>query len=106
MVFLSISLVMIRVLGWKENNVELAVSHLLFANDTLIFCEANREQIYNLHRLFLCSEAVSELKINLSRSEIILVSEVDGVESLASILWCRVALLPMKYLGLPLGVSY
>lgn len=103
---LSISLVTIRVLGWKENNVELAVSHLLFANDTLIFCEANRYQICNWHCLFLCFEAVSELKINLSRSEIILVSEVDGVESMASILWCRVALLPMKHLGLPLGVSY
>jgi hypothetical protein len=42
--------------------------------------------------------------MNLLRSEIILVSEVDGVESLASILWCRAALLPMKYLSLPLGV--
>jgi hypothetical protein len=65
-----------------------------------------RRSLCNLHYLFLCSEAVSELKINLLRSEIILVSEVDGVESLASILWCRAALLPMKYLSLPLGVSY
>jgi hypothetical protein len=32
--------------------------------------------------------------------------EVDDVEGLASIIGCRVAMLPMKYLGLPLEVSY
>lgn len=32
--------------------------------------------------------------------------EVDDVESLASIFGCRVALLSMKHLGLPLGASY
>jgi hypothetical protein len=30
---------------------------------------------------------------------------VEDVEELASILGCRVSLLPMKYLGLPLGAS-
>lgn len=43
------------------------------------------------------------LKINLAKSEIVPVSEVG--EGLASILECRVASLPMKYLGLPLGAS-
>jgi hypothetical protein len=31
---------------------------------------------------------------------------VDDVESVARIIGCRVALLLMKYLGLPLGASY
>jgi hypothetical protein len=90
----------------SRNNEEFAVSHLLFADDTLIFCEANSEQLRNLRCLFLCFEAVLGLKINLSKSEIIPVGEVVDVESLANIFGCRVAMLPMKYLGLPLGASY
>jgi len=54
----------------------------------------------------LCFEAVSGLKINILKLEIIPVCEVDGVESLASIMGCGVALLPLKYLGLPLGAPY
>jgi hypothetical protein len=34
------------------------------------------------------------------------VGDVDRVESLAGILGCGVATLPVKYLGLPLGASY
>jgi hypothetical protein len=40
---------------------------------------------------FLCFEAVSGLKINLSKSEIIPIGEVDDIESLASLFGCRVA---------------
>ena len=43
------------------------------------------------------------LKINLSKSEIVPVGHEEG---LVSILGCRVASLPMKYLSLPLGASY
>jgi len=49
---------------------------------------------------------VSGWKINLSKSETIPINEVDDVERLASIFGCRVAVLPMKYLGLPLGAPY
>jgi hypothetical protein len=56
--------------------------------------------------MFLCFEVVSGLKINLSKSEIVPVGDVGDVEGLSSILECGVALLPMKYLGLPLGAHY
>jgi hypothetical protein len=42
----------------------------------------------------------------LAKSELIHVGSVDQVESLARILGCGVATLPVKYLGLPLGASY
>ena len=48
-------------------------------------------------------EAYSGLKINLSKSENILVGRVDNVEMLASELGCGVGSLPTMYLGLPLG---
>jgi hypothetical protein len=51
------------------------VLHLLFADDTLIFCEPKVEQICNLRCLLLCFEAVSGLKINLSKSVIVPIGE-------------------------------
>jgi len=51
-------------------------------------------------------EAASGLRINLSKSEMVLVGEVRDVEELTSILGCGVASLPLKYLGLSLGAKY
>jgi hypothetical protein len=49
---------------------------------------------------------VSGLKINLSKSDIIPIGEVDDLDSLARIIGCMLALLTMKYLGLSLGTPY
>lgn len=85
---------------------QLYVSHLLFVDETLIFCDADAEQFRNLHRLLLCFEVVSGLRINLGKFEAITVGDVDNVEELTTILSCRVAQLPMAYLGLPLGARF
>jgi hypothetical protein len=85
------------------HNPGLSISHLLFADDTLIFCDADVEQLRNLRCLFFCFEAASGLKINLSKSEIVPIGEVQDVGMLASVFGCRVVGLHMKYLGLPLG---
>ncbi|XP_059446327.1 uncharacterized protein LOC132177866 [Corylus avellana] len=90
----------------SRNNPGLSVSHLLFADDTLILCGADEEHLKNLRCLFLCFEAVSGIKINLSKSEIVPIGEVEDIDRLANIFGCRVAGLPMKYLGLPLGAPY
>jgi hypothetical protein len=84
----------------------LVVNHLLFANDTLIFCGVQEEQIQHLRCIFLCFEAASGLRINLGKSEIVPIGEIEDVEGLAQLLGCRVASLPMTYLGLLLGASY
>jgi hypothetical protein len=63
------------------------------------------EQIQNLRCLLLCFEAVSWLKINLSKSVIVLIGALGNLEGLSSILGCGVELLPVTYLGLPLGAN-
>jgi hypothetical protein len=82
------------------------VNYLMFADDILIFCGAQEEQIRHLRCIFLCFEAASGLRINLGKSEIVPIGAVEDVEGLAHLLRCRVASLPMTYLGLPLGASY
>ena len=46
------------------------------------------------------------LKVNVGKSEIVPVGNVNNLDALANILHCRVDSLPMKYLGMPLGTSF
>ena len=85
---------------------ELVISHLLYANDTVLFCKANSQQLMYLGSTLMWFEAFSGLKINLSKSEIIPVGRVDNVELLASELGYGVGSLPTTYLGLPLGAPH
>ena len=82
------------------------VSHLLFANDTILFCDANEEQILHVLMLLLCFEAVTGLKVNALKSEMVPIGEVPNIHFLAEILGCRIGSLPMTYLGMPLGASH
>ena len=51
-------------------------------------------------------EAMSSLRINLDKSELIPVGCVDDEEELAAAIGCKVGSLPTTYLGLPLGAQY
>jgi hypothetical protein len=52
-----------------HNTTSLKISHLLFVDDTLIMCDANRDHILYLGHILLCFEAISGLKVNLRKSE-------------------------------------
>ena len=47
------------------------VSRLLFADDTLVFCDASKEHVKVLSSVFMWFEVVSGLKINLDKNELI-----------------------------------
>ena len=87
-------------------NTSMMVSHLLFADDTLIFCDANLSQLVKLHGILSMFEAVSGLKINLGKSELVLVGDVNNMGELVALPGCRQALLPMKCLGLAFGAKF
>ena len=46
------------------------------------------------------------LKVNVSKSEMVLIGEVNNVHTLARILGYSAGSLPMIYLGMPLGTSH
>ena len=84
----------------------LIVSHLLFADDTLIFCDANIDQMLILRMVLIWFEVVSSLKVNLGKSELVSVGAVHNMDLLVVVLGCKQGSLPMKYLGLPLGAKF
>ena len=79
-----------------ETGVE--VSHLFFANYTLIFCDANKENLEYLSWVFMWVKACLGLKINLKKSELILVGDVPNFEEFAEVLGWKVGTLPTTYL--------
>ena len=64
------------------------------------------EKILHILLLLLCFQAMTGLKVNVQKSEMIPIGEVDDVHALIEILGCRVGTLPMSYLGMPLGASH
>ena len=95
--------------GFSVGNSEgrsMAVSHLLFVDDTLIFCEPDLDQILILCMILIWFEAMLGLKINLGKSELVLVGVVHNVDLFLVVLGCKQGSLPVKYLGLPLGANF
>ena len=52
------------------------MSHFLFANDTLIFYDANQEQLEYPSWIFMWFEARLGLKINLEKSELVSITKL------------------------------
>ncbi|RVW89825.1 hypothetical protein CK203_034486 [Vitis vinifera] len=80
--------------------------HLLFADDTLVFCQASQDQLTYLSWLLMWFEAASGMRINLDKSELIPVGRVVDIDDLALDFGCKVGSLPSTYLGLPLGAPF
>lgn len=54
-----------RILGFKIGNVKghsLVMSHLLFADDSLIFCDGDLDQLLLLRMILIWFETISALK--------------------------------------------
>ena len=67
---------------------EVQITHLLFADDTLVFYKDSKDQMAYLSWILLWFEALLGLKINLDKSSVLTVGNVDDIEGLAMELGC------------------
>ena len=77
----------------------LCISHLLFADDTILFCDATREQLLYIWMVMIFFEAITGLKVNIGKSEIVLVGVVGSLTTVASVLGFNVGRFAHDVLG-------
>ncbi|GKU94756.1 hypothetical protein SLEP1_g8202 [Rubroshorea leprosula] len=82
------------------------ISHLQFADDTLLLGIATEDNVWTSKCIMRAFELVSGLKINYGKSSFIGIN-VDKVweEEMTWLLNCKSGSLPCKYLGIPLGAD-
>ena len=85
---------------------ELCISYLLFADNAILLGDTSVEQFLRIRMLLTCFTAFTGLKINISKIEMVPVGEVNNLDELADILGCKIRVLPMTCLDMPLGASY
>ncbi|XP_028057321.1 uncharacterized protein LOC114261287 [Camellia sinensis] len=92
--------------GAAIRNNGIIVTHLQFADDTILFCEAEWVEVVTIKPILRCFEILLGLKINYHKSVIANIG-VDEMllQSFSSRLNCAHQRLPFKYLGLPLGAN-
>ncbi|XP_021971697.1 uncharacterized protein LOC110866858 [Helianthus annuus] len=92
--------------GCKLPNNGPTISHLLYADDVLFVGEWPDSNIHNLARILRCFNLASGLKVNFNKSQLFGIGlNCDLVEQKASILQCKMGVLPFTYLGLPVGLN-
>ncbi|KAL4309232.1 hypothetical protein GQ457_01G010870 [Hibiscus cannabinus] len=83
-----------------------SISHLQFADDTILFLRPCEEYIINTTRILRCFEVCSGLSINFKKSYLVGINvEAENLKVLAGCCGCKIGALPFNYLGIPLGVD-
>jgi len=82
----------------------LVVSHLHFADETLLLGEKSWANVCALRDVLILFEAVSGLKVSFHKSMLVGVNiYVSWLTEVASLLNCKMGKVPLIYLGLPIG---
>jgi hypothetical protein len=80
------------------------ITHIQYADDTILMVEDDEESIINLKFILYYFEWVSGLKINYYKSEAYIFGmDLDDKTIIANMLNCQLGELPMKYLGVPIS---
>ncbi|KAG5599514.1 hypothetical protein H5410_030884 [Solanum commersonii] len=74
-----------------------------YADDTLIFCGTEKDQLKHLRVILVLFEGILGLRINWRKSSLYPINDVANMEALNIILGGQVGFLPTTYLGMPFG---
>ncbi|GAU32654.1 hypothetical protein TSUD_219040 [Trifolium subterraneum] len=92
-------------IGYSVSEVELiSISHLQFADDTLLLGARSWANVRVLRAVLMLFESMSGLKVNFNKSMLVGVNIHESwLGEAASALRCRVRKIPFIYIGLPVG---
>ncbi|GJW28727.1 reverse transcriptase domain, reverse transcriptase zinc-binding domain protein, partial [Tanacetum coccineum] len=92
--------------GVKIGRSDISISHLQYADDTLIFGEWKESNARNLMRIMECVKQASGLKINSNKTKVYGIGvHSEEVEGLANRIGCLAWKMPFTYLGIPIGLN-
>ncbi|GKV31769.1 hypothetical protein SLEP1_g40435 [Rubroshorea leprosula] len=92
--------------GVNIGNRGMRVSHLQFADDSILFGKVVEGNIWAAKSIMRIFELVSGLKINFGKSQLMGINVSDAwMSKMAHILNCKQGVFPCKYLGVPIGGS-
>jgi mannosylglycoprotein endo-beta-mannosidase len=93
-----------HIAGLVPHLVEGGITHLQYADDTIIMLQPDALGLANLKFLLLCFENMSGLRINFHKSEVMVLGSTDQEqETIANLLNCKKGTFPFTYLGLPIS---
>ena len=72
----------------QMNATTINVSYPLFLDNTIIFLDTDCEKIVNLRGILTSFEAVSDLRVNLTKSCILPTGQVDNIQLFSGVLGC------------------
>ena len=80
------------------------LTHLQYADDTLLFFEPDDHSVALIKLILLAFEIISGLKINFLKSEVIAIGMDHLLAArIANLLNCKLRSFQIKYLGLPIS---
>jgi hypothetical protein len=93
-----------HIVGALSNLIPGGISHIQYADDTVIMTDGSDTAILNLKLILYCFEWMSGLKINYHKSEVYVFGATQQEkEKVANMLNCKLGVWPMKYLGIPIS---
>jgi len=90
----------------KNVNTDVAVSHLHYADDTLLFGEVTMTNLWTIKTILRCFELALGLRVNFAKSCLMGIHvEYFFLRMAEGFLHCMLSSLPFKYLGLAVGAN-
>jgi hypothetical protein len=84
------------------------ISHLFFADDSIIFCQTNKEEAVQLKAIFYEYQRISGQKINMDKSEMTFIPHIYNYikEDFHNVLPFTITHTIAKYLGMPTQIGH